>query len=122
MYDGLLMICFDATGKRYDLPPYVINEPLKYGAPKQNHKTVKPIKVEVLQLILRSTNFSDLSINVSSIDQVSCAKENFVNHHNLQGSKIRLFYCGKELKNELSFADYKIQNKAILQVFVTSIN
>ncbi|CAG9314772.1 UBTD2_2 [Blepharisma stoltei] len=120
LFEGSLSITFDALGNRYDLPPFVINPPVKYGTPKSSQLILAGN--EVWELSLRCPKFDkDLVATVNSSDKVESLKSFFADTHKIELKAVRMFYNGKELKNGDLLCNYKLQNKSVLNVFLPAL-
>ena len=114
--NGLIQQTYDDRGYRYDLPPFVINPAVKYGESKPLAKVNSPVKAEFLELTFRIAGGPDLKIKVRSDNNVKSVKEKYLENANIN-KEIRLFFNGKELKDEFLLGHYSIPNNVVLQVF-----
>lgn len=69
MANGVLMQVFDETGHRYDIPPYVINEAVRYGKEAAIPDLPKNFKAEELDLVIRSIG-PDFNIKIENAKTV----------------------------------------------------
>lgn len=89
-------MCVDQLGLKYELPPFVINEPLAYGqikqiesAPLGNRKTIT--------ITVRSSKRPDVQLAISTHDTGEVLKTAYVTKTKATES-IRLFFNGVEIK------------------------
>lgn len=119
MLSGSLMLTFDDQGYRYDLPVYVINEALKYGSEKSSQKLPENFKGEEIEIAFRCSQFSkDTPAQVNTAWTCSAVKAVFQEKTGVAAEKIRIFFNGKELKNDGFLHQYKVIDGVVLQVFV----
>lgn len=114
MPNGLLQQTFDIRNHRYDLPPFVINLPLSYGKGEIS-SFCSAFTKEKITLVVRSTRFNDINLEVSTADKVESLKERIASE--TQKNKFRIFYAGKELKENNTLGSYGIKDLFIVQVF-----
>lgn len=117
MLSGSLMLTFDDQGYRYDLPVYVINEALKYGIEKTHHKLPENFIGEEISISLRCTRFKDEIFKISTSWPCHLLKQTYSEKFSIQVEKLRIFFNGKELKNESFIHQFKIKDGMVLQVF-----
>lgn len=113
---GTIQVCYDSTGRKYELPPYVINEPVCFRPPEEN--AVVAIPNETYHLTLRSTKAPDMSVIMNSLQQAVHLKEVFSAKTNIAIDKVRLFFNGKELKNNMPLGKAQLTNEVVVQVMV----
>ena len=93
-----ITLCVDQLGLKYELPPYVINEPLAYGqikqiesAPLGNRKTIT--------VTVRSSKRPDVRLAICTHDTGEVLRTAYVTKTKATES-IRLFFNGVEIKGE----------------------
>lgn len=118
LMDNILMTVYDQGQHRYEIPPYLINEPEHYGQGLNIIQINQPVKEEIIELTMRSPKFKDLVMRVSNCIKVSKLKEDFASHYEVKDEKIRLFSSGKELQDTNTLAHHKIQTGMMLQVAI----
>lgn len=119
MLSGSLMLTFDEVGYRYDLPVYVINEANKYGSETPFVKLPGNYKGEDLNLVLRCSKFPDTKLMINSSETVSLLKKLFAEKKTVEADKLRLFYNGKELKNEMYLFHCGLKENIVVQVHIS---
>lgn len=113
MPNGRLNGCVDDRGFVYELPPYVLNPALEYGTATETFATGKG---EVVNLKFRSTHFDDVDIKISTLDLVQTVKANIAERVQLNPPQVRLFYNGREMKNELALLQYGVKDNTTITV------
>jgi Ubiquitin-binding domain/Ubiquitin family len=114
MPDGLLQQTYDRQGNKYDLPPFVINKAISYGGVNKDQSTA--IVNTSITVIFRSVRFEDCSLKLNSCDLVSDIKSKLYEKLKIM-NKLRLFYGGKELKDNVALGNYSIKDRDIVQAF-----
>lgn len=114
MPNGLLQQTFDIRNHRYDLPPFVINSPLSYGKGEASSFFSSYTK-EKITLVVRTTKFNDINLEMLTTDNVERLKERIANE--TQKKKFRVFYAGKELRDNNTLGSYGLRDLFIVQVF-----
>lgn len=121
-----LSVCFDYTGFRYEIPAWVINDPVKFsGQELISHmnkivraSTSAPLDAE-LELKLRTvSNPQDVTISISNAKKVRLLKQTYCTQKNLSVGSIRLFFGGKELNDDSCISDYNLESGMVIQVFI----
>ena len=112
MPGGLIMQVYDSLGQRYCLPPFVINEPLRYGTEKK----LEPLKTseKYLDFIIRSCKREDFKAKVSNYLSVKELKDMYGN------LEARLFFNGKELVDSACLGHYNIENGVVVQALISN--
>lgn len=114
---GLLSSCIDDEGFIYELPPYVLNPALEYGKqlerPEQAPSTAKGEDIEIK---CRSTQFGDIDISVNTLDAVSKVKEKIAEKLQILVKQVRVFFNGREMKDEFVLLQYGVKDKTTVTV------
>jgi hypothetical protein len=114
---GLLNGCVDDTGFVYQLPPYVVNPAIEYGKPSEVPSMPETTtKGETVEIKCRSTQFSDTDLRVNTRDSVLEVKGKLAEKYQLTPSQVRLFYNGREIKNEFMLVQYGVKDKTTVTV------
>ena len=109
-----LNITYDSLGGIYEIPNYCINEPYKYAL--SENKKEKPNE-EKIMFHLRN-GLQKTKITCSNYSSVEKIKGKFANKHNVEPEKIRLFFYGKEMKNNFELWNYNISNDCVVTVMI----
>jgi hypothetical protein len=121
-YAGCINVVYDQKGNLYEIPNYCIHDPTEWDIPK--YKIKKPNDEKIIVIIRHVVNDYPISImNTSLVSELKeeLLKNNEVNNKNKDFydiNKVRLFYHGKELKNNDCIYIYEIMNKAIIQMMI----
>jgi hypothetical protein len=113
---GLLSGCVDETGFRYDLPPYVLNPAKEYGKPGDLPVGACLTQGETVEIKCRSAQFNDHQLKVSTQDSTFTVKARLSEVYRLEPAQVRLFYNGRELKNEFMLLVYGVKDQSTLIV------
>ena len=114
-YRNCINVTYDSSGALYEIPNYCIHDPKVYDLP-ENHK-VKPKEKEITficrkgidQAKIKKTNYS-LVLDIKTIlsKKYKTTKE-----------KIRLFFGGKELKNEKELWFYNLDDDCVVSFMIS---
>jgi len=113
-YKNCINVSYDALGGLYEIPNYCIHEPMEYDIP-EDHKEKPPeskIKFKARYgakiLKLKSSNYTTIEKTKNSI-----AKK-----LETTSDKIRIFFSGKEMKNDHQLWNYNVDNDVVIMVMV----
>ena len=113
-YLDCINITFDSLGGLYEIPNYCINDPYKYDIIEE--KKEKPIE-EKISFYVRKV-IDNIKISTSNYTSVEKIKEQLTKKYNVEIDKIRLFFYGKELKNNFELWNYNISNDCVVVVMI----
>lgn len=117
-----LAVCLDRQGNRYELPPFMINDPVKFsdGEPKRKGRKKKEMKESVIKIKLRNmTSQAETEIEINNSKEIKELKRLYAEAlANISVEQIRLFFGGKELKDDATIASYYISNAMVIQSLV----
>ena len=91
-------MCIDHLGQKYELPPFVINDPMSYGegnkldSPPQGHS-------KAIIVTIRSSKRPDVNLTISTHDTGKALKAAYIAHTKATEA-LRLFFNGVEMKDE----------------------
>ena len=114
-YLDCINITFDSLGGLYEIPNYCINDPYKYDIIEE--KKEKPIE-EKISFYVRKV-IDNIKISTSNYTSVEKIKEQLTKKYNVEIDKIRLFFSGKELKNNFELWNYNISNDCVVVVMIS---
>lgn len=105
---------FDSKGNLYEIPNYCINEPYKFIESSFDEKSIEEKNIEVI--IRHGTD--DYKIHIPNTIKVMNLKQALIKKIKNKGSikSIRLFYLGKELKDNKKMN--KVKNNCIIQALL----
>ena len=116
-YNQCINITYDASGALYEIPNYCINDPYKYEI-IENEK-VRP-KEEKVKFHFRGAHKT--KITCSNYETVKNVKEKLGKKYNAEIDKIRLFFYGKEMKNEFELWNYNITQDCVVILMISNNN
>ena len=114
-----LMVIHDESGRRYEIPPFILSEPERYGSEKQAPALPTNYKEKSLSFKIRCTKFADYSITTGTLITIKFIKDKYATSQNIDSQKVRLFYNGKELKNDMKLAQCNIEQDVIIQAAIS---
>lgn len=118
-----MTICIDTNGIRYELPPFVINDPVSYynaPIPKKAKSTLREESIEVpaKQVKLRlMPEQHDTVVRVMNTSTIAAIKEEYLRAKGGEPMHLRLFFGGKELKDQSTLLEYGVKAEYVIQVF-----
>ena len=116
-YKNCINITYDASGALYEIPNYCINEPNKYEIIED--EKVRP-KEEKVKFHLKGTHKT--KITCSNYETVEKVKLKLGKKYNADIDKIRLFFYGKEMKNNLELWNYNVTQDCVVILMITNNN
>ena len=116
-YNNCINITYDTSGFLYEIPNYCINDPYKYEI-VENEK-VRP-KEEKITFKLKGTHKT--KITCTNYETVSKVKETLSKKYSVEIDKIRLFFYGKEMKNDLELWNYNVSQDCVVILMITNNN
>lgn len=118
MFSGSLMLTFDCVGYRYDLPVYVISEASKYGIEKTIQQLPEDFEGKILNVMLRCVKFADEKLDSHTGELVGDLKSRYGDKVVVSKEKIRMFFNGKEMKNDMTLHHCGVRDGVVLQVYL----
>ena len=113
-YKNCINVSYDALGALYEIPNYCIHDPMVYELPENNKK--KPNEKKIKFKARNGMKFLKLkSSNYSSIKKI---KTNIGKKIGTTYDKIRLFFSGKEMKNDLQLWNYNVDDDVVVMVMI----
>ena len=113
-YKNCINVSYDALGGLYEIPNYCIHDPMVYDLPEDHKKKPNEKKIKfkarhgVKHLKLKSSNYSSVKkIKTSVAKKLGTTFD-----------KIRLFFSGKEMKNDMQLWNYNVDNDVVIMVMV----
>lgn len=97
MQQGYILVCYDELGVKYELPPFVINEPTSYGQPKEEVKTPDRPGQSV-SITVRSVHRPDVTVTINTNETGKKLKSLYAEAAKPAGPQ-RMFFNGVELKD-----------------------
>ena len=111
-YKNCINVSYDALGGLYEIPNYCIHDPMVYDLPEEHKKKPNEKKIKfkarhgVKYIKLKSSNYSSVKkIKTSVAKKLGTTFD-----------KIRLFFSGKEMKNDMQLWNYNVDNDVVIMV------
>jgi hypothetical protein len=108
----------DERGFVYELPPYVMNPAMEYGKPSEQ-PTLAPSSSSQgmpIDIKCRTTMNGDISLSTNTHDSVEAVKAKLATLMKLTPRQVRVFFNGREMKNELLLEQYGVKDKTTVTV------
>jgi hypothetical protein len=114
--NGTMEKCLSPNGHRYEIPPFVLVDPIRFIDPKNPVIVKKVLKEEVIKVKLRTvfTNSED-EFEISNSVIVKDLKRMYLDKHP-ELNDIRFFFGGKELTDNSSIMSFGIESDMVIQV------
>ena len=103
-YKKCLNVIYDLTGGLYEIPNYCINDPVRYEIPNINKE--KPEERKITFYVRKQATI--IKVSKSNYFNVFELKKYISNKLNAEPDKIRLFFGGKEMKNDKEIWFYNV--------------
>ncbi len=112
---GCINITYDSLGGIFEIPNYCINEPYKYEIIED--EKVRP-KEEKVKFHLKGTHKT--KITCSNYETIEKVKQKIGKKYKVEIDKVRLFFYGKELKNDLELWNYNVSNDCVVILMINN--
>ena len=116
-YNNCINITYDASGALYEIPNYCINDPYKYEIIED--EKVKPNE-EKVTFHLKGSHKT--KITCSNYELVKKVKQKLGKKYKVEIDRIRLFFYGREMKNDLELWHYNVSQGCVVIFMVTNNN
>ena len=107
-------ITYDSLGGLYEIPNYCINEPYKYELVEDKKERPNEVKIS---FHLRNGP-KQTKITCSNYKKIEKIKEKVGKKYNVTADKIRLFFYGKEMKNNFELWNYNVSEGCVVIVMI----
>ena len=114
-YRNCINVSYDALGGLYEIPNYCIHDPMVYDIPEEN-KEKPPEKNIQFKARHGSKHYKLKSSNYTSVQKT---KMSIAKKVDTTFEKIRLFFSGKEMKNDKELWNYNVDNDVVIMVMVS---
>ena len=110
----------DTNGNVYEIPPFIINDPICFSNEKKKAVPKQIIKenVEIQVKIRRPGVSDDQVININNMVTGKELKEMYSEKQSIPLENLRLFFGGKEMNYANTLASHLIQNDMVLTAFI----
>lgn len=115
-YKNCLNVTYDNLGGLYEIPNYCINDPYKYDLPELKKAQIPEKKIS----FHGKRGNEKIKIKCSNYSLVSKIRSKIGKKLQVQPEKIRLFFSGKELKDDMQLWVYNIDDDYVVIITVTT--
>jgi hypothetical protein len=116
-----LQLSYDSQGNKYEIPIFCINDPTHFDLPKKKLLTKEELSGDAIKIKVRRAGMSnDVELRISNnISGLELKKEYIgkITGEDLDPSKLRLFFGGKEISDGVLIAEYGVQDDRVVTVF-----
>lgn len=115
--NGTMAVCISPRGHRYELPPFILTEPVKFRDPGGQVVQRKVLKEGVITVKIRPVfTAQEEGVQINNAEMVKELKRSYLEKHQ-EFSDIRMFFGGRELAEGKSIISYGIDDGMVVQVF-----
>ena len=117
---GSITTLEDTNGNIYEIPPFIINEPI-YFANEKKKKVAKKIIAENIQIkikIRRPGGADDQIFEVNNMITGLDLKQKYCEKENIPLENLRLFFGGKEMNYNNTLVSHLIQSEMVIAAFI----
>jgi Ubiquitin family/Ubiquitin-binding domain len=117
--NGTMEVCISPNGHRYELPPFILVDPIKFKDPNMPAVVKKPICEAVIELKLRTVfTVKENIVKISNSVTVKELKELYFSiNKDIDGQDVRMFFGGKEMQENKSLMSYAIETGMVVLVY-----
>ena len=115
---GSMSVCVDSRGLKYELPPFVLTDPMQFFEDKETQTrkagTNKPEVIKRIEIKLRNmTTQQDKPLEIRNDQTVAEVKALMPRG---KTGLCRLFFGGKEMKDDEKLLDYRLKSGMVIQM------
>ena len=122
-YKDSINVVYDSKGALYEIPNYCINDPSQYNIPEIEYTKEKPNEEEIVFKIRFFNHQFDIKLsNMKTIAEIKDLIIKEEKYKDMEISRVRLFFGGKELHDDKEIWFYDIQNDSIVQMLVRQLS
>ncbi|OMJ73890.1 hypothetical protein SteCoe_27340 [Stentor coeruleus] len=120
--NGTMAVCLSPNGHRYEIPPFILSDPVRFKDPNMPLITKKVIHESVVKLKLRTVfTVKEDEIQINNGCTAKELKDLYFNtNKDIEVNEIRLFFGGKELVDNRSLISYSIESGMVILVYKKS--
>lgn len=120
--NGTMAVCLSPNGHRYELPPFILSDPIRFKDPNMPLITKKILHESVVKLKLRTVfTVKEDEIQINNGSTAKELKDMYLNiNKDIGVNEIRLFFGGKELVDNRSLISYSIESGMVILVYKKS--
>lgn len=117
--NGTMAVCTSPNGHRYELPPFMLTDPVKFKDPNMPVIVKKIFREEEIKVKLRTVfTVKEDEFQVSNTVSSKELKELYLEKNKDLGvSDVRLFFGGKEMQEGKSLISYSIETGMVVLVY-----
>ncbi|OMJ76141.1 hypothetical protein SteCoe_24546 [Stentor coeruleus] len=122
MKKGNIALLEDAEGNTYSIPIFMINNPESFHKEKKiKSREIRNVEEMIKIKIRKSGKAEDDEFNILNTSKVGDLKKLYAEKLAINPDKIKLFFGGKEIKDNDSLAKNFIENEMVVQAFVRAV-
>ena len=114
-YNNCINVPYDALGGLYEIPNYCIHDPTEYDLPEA--KQSKPDEKKIC--FKARYGAKQMKLKCSNYSSVKKVKGHIAKKMESKIDKIRLFFFGKEMKNDMQLWNYSVDNDVIVIIMIS---
>lgn len=122
MENDNLTVNFDRHGQRYEIPIFVINDPVSFAEGKMAPRQRKPLENVEIKIKIRCFKVSDKDIDITIENSKTILELKNVYSSKLDDTKpvesMRVFFGGKELKDDETLIQNRVRKNNVVQILV----
>lgn len=120
--NNCMTVCTDSEGQRYEIPIFIINDPVKLHIPgEKKRKPAAPPKNEAIIVKIRAMPLQkETKLPFESGKKVLELKQAFLATEGSVGNMttLKLYFAGRELKDDDALNTYCVKNDMVVQALV----
>ena len=113
-YNNCINVSYDALGGLYEIPNYCIHDPTEYDLPET--KQSKPDEKKIC--FKARYGPKQIKLKCSNYSYVKKVKGHIAKKMESSIDKIRLFFFGKEMKNDMQLWNYSVDDDVIIIIMI----
>jgi hypothetical protein len=119
--NGTMAVCTSPRGHRYELPPFILADPVKFRDPSGQVVVKKVLKEGPINLKLRTVfTAQEEEFQLNNFELVKELKRLYLANHK-EISDVRLFFGGKEMTEGKNIMSYGIESGMVVQVYKKNV-
>lgn len=116
--NGNMSVCISPRGHRYELPPFILADPVRFKETDALVVEKKKVVEGVVKIKLRTVfNVKEDIFEVDNSIMVKELKGLYFEKNSNSGVDVRLFFGGKELQDSRTLMSYGIENEMTILVY-----
>lgn len=120
--NGTMSVCISPNGHRYELPPFILADPVRFKDPNMPLIAKKVLQESVVKVKLRTVfTVKEDEFQVNNGIMAKELKDMYLEKNkDIGAAEVRLFFCGKELLDNRSLISYSIESGMVILVYKKS--